>query len=188
MTPKRMLEEAPLPVQLKPSLRRPAGASLSIAGVLLLFGCGGSGHGTMMAQQPDGGGGRAPGGGGAGGARLDAGADAMVSVDAKGDGAANDAPIKINVTVDRCPTVVAAASPSATTLDKLVAVDATADDPDGDPLNYVWSAPEGTFALPTAASTTYSCAKAGDVMLTVTVSDRRCEGQAAVPVTCLATP
>jgi|GEM_PF-2638976 len=185
MTPQRMFEEATRAGTGR--ARRPGGAVLSIAGVLL-FGCGGSGHGTMMAQQSDGGGGTGGPGGGAGGARVDAGVDGMVSPDAKGDGAASDAPIRINVTVDRCPTVLAAASPSSSWMDKPVAVDATADDSDGDPLTYVWSAPVGTFARATAASTTYTCAGVGDVMLTVTVSDSKCEGRAAVPLTCLATP
>jgi len=145
----------------------------------------------MMAGQPDGGAAGSPGGGGAtGGAGVDAATDATVhdAQDARDDGAANDAPIRINVTVDRCPTVLAAASPSASTPGKPVAVDATADDADGDALTYLWSAPAGTFAVPTAASTTYTCARAGDVMLTVTVSDRKCDGQAAVPFTCRATP
>ena len=193
MTLQRLLEESTLPGQGR--ARRPSGAALSLLAVVaLLFGCGGGGHGTMMAHQPDGGGGGAgsAGGGGTGGGRLDGGLDATASdgavTDALGDGAGNDAPIRINVTVDRCPTVLAAASPSMTTLDRTVAVDATADDPDGDPLTYLWSAPSGMFATPTAASTSYRCAKAGDVMLTVTVSDRRCDGQAAVPFTCLATP
>ena len=192
MTLQRLLEESTLPARGRAG--GPSGAALSmLAAALLLFGCGGGGHGTMMAHQPDGGGGAgSPGGGGTGGGRLDGGADATASdgavTDALGDGAGNDAPIRINVTVDRCPSVLAAASPSMTTLDRTVAVDATADDPDGDPLTYLWSAPSGAFATPTAASTTYRCAKAGEVMLTVTVSDRRCEGQAAVPFTCLATP
>lgn len=161
----------------------PAVAALAAS---LLLGCGGGGHGTMMAQSPDGGAGAGvpAGAGGAAGGHGDAGTDAMLS-DAGATG--NDAPVKISVTVDHCPTVLAAASPSVTTVDKPVSVDATGDDADGDPITYVWSAPAGTFGMPTAASTTYTCAKAGDVMLTVTVSDQKCEGQTAVPFTCLPT-
>lgn len=183
MTLQRLFEDTAEPV------RRRRGHVLLLVAASLLLGCGGGGHGTMMAQTPDAGGASGnQGAGGAGGARADAGTDATVGDAGGGDVAANDAPVKINVTVDRCPTVLAAASPSMTTLDKAVAVDATADDPDGDALTYAWTAPTGTFAMATAASTTYTCAKAGDVMLTVTVSDRRCDGQAAIPFTCLATP
>jgi hypothetical protein len=191
MTSERLFEEATLPALGR--VRRGSGAIICLGAALLLWACGGSGHGTMMAHLPDGGaGGGSPGGAGAGGARLDAGADASISDasdgGATGDGPPNDSPIRINVTVDRCPTVLAAATPSMTTLDRPVALDATAGDADGDALTYLWSAPWGKFAMPAAASTTYTCAQAGEVMLTVTVSDRRCEGQASVPFTCLSSP
>lgn len=186
MTLERTCEESTLPAS--GAAPRQLGAVLSLGAALLLLGCGGGGHGTMAAGQPDGGAAGSPGGGGAmGGTGVDAATDATVP-DARDDGAASDAPIRINVTVDRCPTALAAASPSASAPGKPVAVDATADDADGDALTYLWSAPAGTFAAPAAASTTYTCARAGDVMLTVTVSDRKCDGQAAVPFTCLATP
>ena len=49
------------------------------------------------------------------------------------------------MTVDNCPTVVAAATPFETPLDKAVSVSATGVDVDGDVLTYRWSAPTGTF-------------------------------------------
>lgn len=192
MTSERLFDETALPAP--GGVRRAPGTILYLGAVLLLWGCGGGGHGTMRAHEPDAGaGGGSHGGGGAGGARLDGGADASISDAPDGgsgtnDGPPNDSPIRISVTVDRCPTVLAAATPSMTMLDRPVAVDATAGDADGDALTYLWSAPWGKFAMPGAASTTYTCAQAGEVMLTVTVSDRRCEGQAAVPFTCLPLP
>ena len=192
MTLQRSFEDGAAPGARRAGPR--ARAVLSLVAAWLLLGCGGGGHGTMVAREPDAGGaaGDQGGGGGVGGARADAGSDSVVDdgggADLGADATGNDAPIRINVTVDRCPTVLAAASPSMTALGRSVAVDATADDPDGDALTYLWSAPTGTFATPAAASTTYTCAKPGDVMLTVTVSDRRCDGQAALPFTCLAAP
>ena len=103
-----------------------------------------------------------------------------------GPDAASDVPININLTIDQCPTVVADATPVVTPLGSPVNVNGNGADPDHDPLTFKWSAPTGTFADPTAASTSYTCTQAGDVSLTVTVSDRRCDTQTSLMITCQA--
>ena len=182
------------------SSRSPARA-LTVALALALGGCGGSGHGTMMAGTPDaavgpGGGSGSGGAGGAGaaGGRVGpAGSGGAAGAGGPGgrDGgvdAASDVPININLTIDQCPTVVADATPVVTSLGSPVNVNGSGADPDDDPLTYQWSAATGTFANPAAASTSYTCAQAGDVALTVTVSDRKCDTQTSLMITCQAAP
>jgi peptidoglycan-associated lipoprotein len=49
---------------------------------------------------------------------------------------------------------------------------ATATDPDKDPLTYAWTAPQGTFATPNAATTRWTAPnQEGNVVATVTVRD-----------------
>jgi len=142
---------------------------------------GGSGSGSGgVAGAGGAGGGRGPAGsGGAGGASGTGGRDGGLD-------AASDVPININLTIDQCPTVVADATPVVTPLGSSVNVNGNGTDPDNDPLTYAWSAATGTFADPSAASTSYTCAQAGDVSLTVTVSDRRCDTQTSLTITCQA--
>ena len=57
---------------------------------------------------------------------------------------------------------------------KRVDVSAEASDPDGDVMTFRWSAPEGSFADPAAAHTTFTCPTApGVVPVTVAVTDAR---------------
>jgi hypothetical protein len=147
---------------------------------LALAACGG-GHGsdgTMMA----GAGGAAGVGGAAGGKGGTTGSGAGNSdggVDATGDGA-----VSISLTIDRCPTVVADGTPSLPLPNTAVNVNASGTDPDDDPLTYQWSAPSGTFAAPTAPSTSYRCGAPGAVPLTVTVSDHECDARTTLTITC----
>jgi uncharacterized protein YjiK len=62
-------------------------------------------------------------------------------------------------------------SPMETTLGHSVAVtgEATAPNPAG--LTYAWSAPSGSFDTPSAGQANYTCAAAGPVTLTLTVTD-----------------
>lgn len=51
---------------------------------------------------------------------------------------------------------------------------ATATDPDGDPVTYRWTAPQGTFSNPNAANTVWTApAQVGNVPVTVTAQDNR---------------
>ena len=51
---------------------------------------------------------------------------------------------------------------------------ATATDPDGDPVTYLWTAPSGTFSAPTGQNTNWTApATVGNVPLTVTATDSR---------------
>jgi len=60
---------------------------------------------------------------------------------------------------------------------------ATATDPDGDPVTYLWTAPTGTFSAPNAQNTTWTAPnQTGNVPLTVTATDGR-GGSATATVT-----
>jgi hypothetical protein len=107
------------------------------------------------------------------------------------DGALNDdafTPFSLHVTADHCPTVIAAATPSGAPLGQAISLSATAVDLDGDPLMFRWTAPSGTFSTPTLPSTHYTCAKVGQPVLAITVSDQDCDGQATIPIDCQAGP
>jgi hypothetical protein len=61
--------------------------------------------------------------------------------------------------------------PSETIVGTSVAVSATAVAANPGGVTYAWSAPSGSFAAPTAASTSYTCAAPGTVTLTLSVGD-----------------
>jgi len=100
---------------------------------------------------------------------------------------------------DNCPLLTNwEASPLQTTSGANINVSATATDADtatGQTISYAWTATAamgtetGTFAMPTASSTTYACGAAGDHTLTVTVSDSfvpPCTTAMNFPVHCVA--
>jgi hypothetical protein len=99
-----------------------------------------------------------------------------------------DGSVRVTVTGDDCPAVIATAGPAITRVGSTVFVGtrATDDDP-GDQLTYKWTAAAGSFANPTATNTTYTCpgaSQAGPQVLTVTVSDGRCSVMRTVTVSC----
>jgi uncharacterized protein YjiK len=80
--------------------------------------------------------------------------------------------VGINGRTYDCATVSAlSVSPSETTVGHSVAVSGTATGGNPAAFTYAWSAPSGSFDTPTAASANYTCAAAGPVTLTLTVTD-----------------
>jgi peptidoglycan-associated lipoprotein len=74
--------------------------------------------------------------------------------------------------LNRPPTVRASCDPCTVYLGKTSTVTATAQDPDGDPLTYAWSAPAGTFANAAGQATPWTAPMVeGPVPVTVRVSD-----------------
>jgi outer membrane protein OmpA-like peptidoglycan-associated protein len=74
--------------------------------------------------------------------------------------------------VNRPPTVKAMCDPCTVEVGKTSTVTADAQDPDGDPLTYRWSAPAGTFSSPTSRQTPWTAPMVvGPVVTTVTVDD-----------------
>ena len=74
--------------------------------------------------------------------------------------------------VNRPPTVRAMCDPCTVEVGKTSTVTADAQDPDGDPLTYRWSAPAGTFSSPTSRQTPWTAPMVvGPVVTTVTVDD-----------------
>jgi hypothetical protein len=63
------------------------------------------------------------------------------------------------------------ASPSEAAVGSPMALTATATAPNPGGITYAWSAPSGSFAAPTSASTTFTCSQPGPVTLTLTVGD-----------------
>jgi outer membrane protein OmpA-like peptidoglycan-associated protein len=73
---------------------------------------------------------------------------------------------------NRPPTVKAQCDPCTVEIGKSSTVTADAQDPDGDPLTYRWTAPNGTLANPAERSTLWTApGQEGTVPVTVTVSD-----------------
>ena len=80
--------------------------------------------------------------------------------------------LRTNGEFNRCAIVkVANVSPSVVSVGFLIDVSATGQDDEGDAIDYLWSDGAGTFADPTAATTTYTCAAQGVHEITISVSD-----------------
>jgi outer membrane protein OmpA-like peptidoglycan-associated protein len=75
---------------------------------------------------------------------------------------------------NRPPTVDATCNPCTVEVGRTATVTADAQDPDGDPLTYQWTAQSGTLTSPTARQTPWTApAQPGPVPFTVTVNDGR---------------
>ena len=84
---------------------------------------------------------------------------------------------------NRPPTVRAACDPCTVEVGKVSTVTADAQDPDGDPLTYRWTANTGSFTSPTTRQTPWTAPMVvGPVPVTVTVNDGR-GGTASANVT-----
>ena len=72
------------------------------------------------------------------------------------------------------PTVTVSCNPCTVGTGRTTNLSAAATDPDGDALTYRWTAPQGTFSNPNAASTVWTApSQLGTVTATVTVDDGR---------------
>jgi outer membrane protein OmpA-like peptidoglycan-associated protein len=75
---------------------------------------------------------------------------------------------------NRSPTVTASCNPCSVEPAGTSNLTATGTDPDGDPLMYQWSAPQGTFSNANAQNTVWTApGQEGNVLATVTASDNR---------------
>jgi hypothetical protein len=95
--------------------------------------------------------------------------------------------VSVDGTFNYCPsTPTIIATPSSAPVGEPIAVSAEA--LDEDPVSFVWSAPSGTFAASTQASTTFTCSVPGTVTLRVSASDSQgCSGViGTLEVTCIA--
>jgi hypothetical protein len=80
--------------------------------------------------------------------------------------------VLVNAPTYSCASVSSvSASPAETNVGTSVALAASASGPTPTAIGYAWSAPTGTFGAPNAAQTSYTCAAAGLITLTLRVSD-----------------
>jgi hypothetical protein len=90
----------------------------------------------------------------------------------------NDGIVHITVGVVSCPQtpfVSYTISPLSASVGASIDVAAIDQDADAGVLSYSWTATTGTFADPSAAATTYRCASAGPVTMTLVVMSNGCE-------------
>jgi outer membrane protein OmpA-like peptidoglycan-associated protein len=150
----------------RPASAKPAGGAATGAGAAGAGAAGAGGAGTGAAGAA-GAAGTGAAGTGAAGAGAGAGAGAAGAGGA-GTGAAAAAPPRAN----RPPTVRASCDPCTVEVGKTTTVNADAQDPDGDPLTYQWTAPSGTFGNARSRQTTWTAPLTpGPVRLTTSVDD-----------------
>ncbi len=78
-------------------------------------------------------------------------------------------------------------APQTTNVGSQIALNASVVDPDGDPIQYVWTTTAGTIADKFAPQTSYTCTAAGTHTITLRVYDGRCfqsQHTVTVNVTC----
>lgn len=97
--------------------------------------------------------------------------------------------LEVSATLNNCPqlTSIVVAPLSVAVGSEIPVAAAGADLDPADTLTFAWTASGGgSFAAPAQASTAFTCATAGDHVLTVTVSDGRCGASRSVNVSCVA--
>lgn len=103
----------------------------------------------------------------------------------KGDGGS----IQIKATATHCPVVALTLSPLDAKVGESVRVGAAASTPEvAGMLTYSWTAPSGAFGDSKSSQTTYRCDGSGPQMLTVAVSDGKCNTTETITVYCFGAP
>ena len=97
--------------------------------------------------------------------------------------------VRVNGKLNICPALTkVVVAPLQTSLGKSISVYAEALDPEGDDIDYSWSADSGTFQNPSAPDTVYTCEEPGEHQVTISVSDdgsKHCLDSWSVEVTCV---
>jgi hypothetical protein len=97
--------------------------------------------------------------------------------------------VRVNGKFNICPELTkAVVAPLQTSLGNVITVRSQAEDPEGDTIEYSWTADSGTFANPSAADTFYTCEETGNHQLTISVTDagdESCVDSWTVDVTCV---
>lgn len=93
----------------------------------------------------------------------------------------------IEATASVCPSVTSYdVEPSQVVVGGAVHLTAAAEDPNGAPLTFTWSATAGTIADAHAQATTFTCTAVGVPVVTIQVSNGTCDDTASAPVDCVA--
>ncbi len=109
---------------------------------------------------------------------LGCGTESGQSADARGSVRASGLP-------NACPTIDSfAAAPTRAPIGGVVALSATASDPDGDTLSFKWSATSGWVAGAENPDARFVCTATGRLTITVAASDAACTNTAVLDVTC----
>lgn len=97
--------------------------------------------------------------------------------------------VRVNGKLNICPELTkAVVAPLQTSIGNRIAVRSHAEDPEGDTVQYAWTATSGSFANPSAANTFYTCEQTGDHAITISATDdgaEHCIDTWTVDITCI---
>ena len=97
--------------------------------------------------------------------------------------------VRVNGKFNICAELTkATAAPLKTSVGNDIALTSEAEDADGNPIQYMWTATSGSLDDPSAPSTTYTCTETGDHFITIQVTDNDeyCDMATWIfPVTCV---
>jgi hypothetical protein len=97
--------------------------------------------------------------------------------------------VRVNGKLNICPELTnAVVAPLQTSLGNIITVGSQAHDPEGDTIQYSWTANSGTFANSSAPDTFYTCEQTGKHQLTISVTDhdaKHCVDTWTVDITCV---
>jgi len=95
----------------------------------------------------------------------------------------------VNGVCNACPNITKLiTNPSVAFIGESILLQASADDAELDPIDYLWTGSGGTFSDPNAATTTFTCTELGLHALTISVSDdgfTTCANSSITSVTCI---
>jgi hypothetical protein len=84
--------------------------------------------------------------------------------------------VRVNGELNICPELTkAVVAPLQTSIGNVITVRSQAEDPEGDTIEYSWTAENGTFANPSAPATFYTCEETGNDHLTISVTNHHSE-------------